>query len=335
MAPTFEDGCWLVDLAPVADGADVAMAVAASVGAPVTDGASLVDYLADRHMLVLLDNCEHVIGDVADLVESVLGRADEVHVLATSREPLGLDGEVVRRVGSLAVPNNGASVEEASSIGSSTPICRAGECRVGGFRARRVERGARGRHLPTTRRHSLGHRAGGGPNPLDAARGPLPTTGRALPATRRWLPPSAGASPHLFATVSWSHDLLSVPEQVVFRRLAIFPASFTLEAAEQVAGRDDDAMNATECLLNLVDRSLVQFDPAEGRYRLLETLRQFAADRLGESGETELQRKLHARMYLDLVETHAPGLTGRDYLNTLAILTLELENLRATAAWCI
>ena len=99
----------------------------------------------------------------------------------------------------------------------------------------------------------------------------------------------------LLATVSWSHDLLVPVEQEVFRRLAVFPASFTLEAAEDVTGRDDHSIDVTDSLLGLVDRSLLQFDPEEGRYRLLETLRQFAADRLAESGEAETLRERHAR----------------------------------------
>ena len=96
VAPNYADGCWLVDLAPVADGAEVPKALAAAIGAPVSDDQGLIDYMSERHMLLVLDNCEHVIGDVSDLIDAVLAEAREIDVLATSREPLGLDGEVVR-----------------------------------------------------------------------------------------------------------------------------------------------------------------------------------------------------------------------------------------------
>jgi predicted ATPase len=101
----------------------------------------------------------------------------------------------------------------------------------------------------------------------------------------------------LFATVSWSHDLLDDDERTLFRRLAAFPASFTLEAADAVAGADGDTIG---CVLPLVDRSLVQFDPDDGRYHLLETLRQFGADRLGEAGETDETAVRHAEFFLEL-----------------------------------
>ena len=135
--------------------------------------------------------------------------------------------------------------------------------------------------------------------------------------------------------MSWSYDLLEPAEQAVFRRLAVFPASFSLEAAEEVAGQDDEPVKVTDSLLGLVDRSLVQFDPHEGRYRLLETLRQFAADRLGESGETEVRRERHARYFLGLVDRHADDLLGAGYLNARTALMAEIENVRATATWLI
>ena len=113
VAPDYGDGCWLVDLAPVSDGDEVPLAAAAAMRAPATDAAALVNYLGDRRMLVVLDNCEHVIGDVAELVDEILEAASEVHVVATSREPLGLDGEVVRRVNSLDTAADDATVEEA------------------------------------------------------------------------------------------------------------------------------------------------------------------------------------------------------------------------------
>jgi hypothetical protein len=114
LAPEFADGCWLVELAPVADGAEVLKTVASAIGATVTDLDALTAYLSDRRMLLVLDNCEHVLADAADLVDAVLGAAPELHVLTTSREPLGLDGEAVRRVQSLGVPAADAPREDAA-----------------------------------------------------------------------------------------------------------------------------------------------------------------------------------------------------------------------------
>ena len=109
----------------------------------------------------------------------------------------------------------------------------------------------------------------------------------------------------LLATVSWSHDLLTDDEKIVFRRLAVFPASFDLAAAEAVAG--DGAVDVVDCVLRLVDRSLVVYEPEDDRYRLLETLRQYGADRLADAGETEATRERHARHFLAFAERVAPG----------------------------
>jgi predicted ATPase/class 3 adenylate cyclase len=335
VAPTLQDGCWLVDLAPLAEGTDVPMAVAAAIGAPTTESSALVEYLLDRHLLLLLDNCEHVIGDVADLVEAILESAEGVQVIATSREPLGLDGEVVRRVSSLVVPDADASPQDAltspsvrlfvqratavastfvldeSNVGAVIDICR----RLDGIPLAIELAAARIRSMPP---QDLSRR-------LDERFRLLGGGSRRAQERHRTL----------LATVSWSYDLLEPAERAVFRRLAVFPASFSLEAAEEVAGQDDEPVNVTDSLLGLVDRSLVQFDPNEGRYRLLETLRQFAADRLGESGETEVRRERHAEYFLGLVDRHADDLLGADYLNARTTLTAEVENVRAMATWLI
>ena len=135
--------------------------------------------------------------------------------------------------------------------------------------------------------------------------------------------------------MSWSHDLLSATDQAVFRRLAVFPASFDMDAAEAVTADDDGQWDVVDSLLGLVDRSLVQFDPERGRYRLLETLRQYAADRLADSGETDRIRERHARYFLNLVEVQAEPLLDERYQTAASILALELDNLRSMAMWCI
>ena len=137
----------------------------------------------------------------------------------------------------------------------------------------------------------------------------------------------------LFAAVSWSYDLLTEYEKSVFRRLAVFPGSFSLEAAEAVA--DSEHGDVVDCVSRLVDRSLIVYEPGGGRYRLLETLRQFGVDRLAETGETDATRVRHAGYFLPLAERLAPLLDGEMYDDAALTVAPELENLRSTAEWCV
>ncbi len=132
--------------------------------------------------------------------------------------------------------------------------------------------------------------------------------------------------------MSWSHDLLTDDEKTVFRRLAVFPASFDLIAAEALAG--DGTVDVVDCILRLVDRSLVVYEPGQRRYRLLETLRQYAADRLAEAGETEATREQHAQYFFAFASQRAPEVRDARYPAADAALTAELDNLRAVADWC-
>ncbi len=336
VAPGYADGCWLVDLAPVADGAEVPKAFAAAIGAPVSDDRGLIEYMSDRQMLVILDNCEHVIGDVSDLMDLVLAEASEVCVLATSREPLGLDGEVVRRVSSLSVPEREASIQDALTTASVLLFVERARAVTEGFSLDEVTVGP----VVDICRH------------LDG----IPLAIELAAARIRSMPPSevarrlddrfrllSGGSRRaqerhrtLVAAVAWSHDLLSTAERKVFRRLAVFPASFALGAAEAVVGGEEDAeIDVLSSVLGLVDKSLVQFDPEEGRYRLLETLRQFAADRLADSGEATLTRERHARFFLQLVNQQAARFLGAEYFSALTTVLPETDNLRSAALWCI
>ena len=335
VAPAYADGCWLVDLAPVAEGFEVLLATAAAMRAPVTDADGLVSYLSDRRMFVVLDNCEHVIGDAADLIDALMEATDDIHVIATSREPLGLDGEVVRRVESLGVANDGATVDQAltapavhlfveravavsdrftfdeGTVGAVVEICR----RLDGIPLAIELAAARIRSMPA---EDISRR-------LDERFRLLGSGSRRAQERHRTLT----------ATVSWSHDLLTVAERDAFRRSAVFPASFSLDAAEAVVGQLADRDDAVTCLLSLVDKSLLQFDAETGRYRLLETLRQFASDRLADSGETTATIERHSHYYLNLVNRQAPRFLDQHYLSALNIVVPEVENIRAAAAWCV
>ena len=280
-------------------------------------------------MLLVLDNCEHVLSHAAALAESILMAGPEAVIVATSREPLGVDGETVRGVRSLAVPDPDAEsaevaaaaavrlfVERASSATDTFELSDANVAAVIAICAQldgiplAIElAAARVRAMPP---EEIARRLG--------ERFRLLSAGRGAQERHRTLQ----------AAVSWSHDLLGETERQVFRRLAAFPASFDLDAAEAVAG--DPETDVIDALVRLVDQSLVQYDATSGRYRLLETLRQYAADRLADAGETDLARDRHTHFYLAL----AAGLASPGEFPspaTMRRLDAEMDNLQAVADW--
>jgi predicted ATPase len=331
LAPSFPDGCWLAELAAVGDGGEVAPAVASAVRAPVTELDALVRYLSDRRAMIVLDNCEHVLDAACELTDALLASGPDVHVLATSREALGVDGEIVRRVQSLGLPSSGASAAEAgASAAVHLFVERASAVREGfALDATTVAPIAEiCRHLDgIPLAIELAAARVGALSPAEIARR-LGERFRLLGGG-----PRRAHERHrtLFAALSWSHDLLTDEEQAVFRRLAVFPASFDVDAGEAVAGSNGPSV---ACLIRLVERSLVQFDPKDGRYRLLETLRQYGADRLADAGETDAAQERHARYFLGLVARQAGALAGPGYPEARAVLTAELDNLRTLAEWC-
>lgn len=338
LAPAFTDGCWLAELAPVSDGGDVERAVCATLGAPAiatSTSAGLRNFLESRRLVLVLDNCEHVLDDCARLADLILNTAREVHVITTSREPLGVDGEVVRRVRSLELPPETADVEVArhassirlfvdravaasetfaltsTNVGDVIEICR----KLDGIPLAIELAAARVGSMAVA---DIAHR-------LDE-RFRLLAGGRRAQERHRTLQ----------ATVSWSYDLLTPVEREVFRQLAVFPASFALTAVETiVTGEDFGGIDAVDATARLAERSLVQYDPVSGRYRLLETLRQFAADRLAESGDSDAVRDRYAAYYIDLIRTLAPGYFGDGFETTNAVLVADLDNIRASADWLV
>ena len=333
LAPGYADGCWLVELAPVADGSEVPKTFASVIGAPATDADALARYLADRRLLVVVDNCEHVLGDVAELVDTLLAAAPDLHLVVTSREPLGIDGEHVRRVQSLAVPAGDAGAVVAAQSAAVRLFAERASAVAEGF----ALTDANTRAVTEICRH------------LDG----IPLAIELAAARVRAMPPAeiaarlgerfrllAGGSRRaqerhrtLAATVGWSYDLLSGEERVVFRRLSVLPASFDLAAAEAVAG--EGGLDVVGHIVRLVDRSLVQYEPETDRYRLLETLRQYGAERLADAAETDATRARHAAHFLGMVARVAPEVRDARYPGASLVLSRELDNLRAVADWCI
>jgi predicted ATPase len=325
-APSFSDGCWLVELAAIASGDELVRAVAAGLGASLSEREALVRYLSDRQVLIVLDNCEHVLAAAAALVEDILAASSEVVVVPTSREPLGVEGEVVRVVRSLELPEEGAALVDALS----TPAVRLFADRAGSASdrfalddgnlevvagiCRQLDGIPLAIELAAARVRTM---------PVGEIAGRLGERFRLLSARRG----SVERHRTLQAAVAWSYDLLSEADKEVFRRLAVFPASFDLAAAEAVAGADIAAV------LGLVERSLVDYDPVRGRYQLLETLRQFGVDRLAEAAELDIIRERQAAYYLEVAKRYGASQV-RDTAAVRALVR-ELDNLRAAVSWLV
>ena len=323
------DGAWLVDLAPVNHAERVAAVVLETLGYTLAAGEDevlgLCARLRRRRLLLVLDNCEHLIASVATLVDAISTSAPDVRVIATSREGLGVPAERVVPVTPLTTDADGDAVELFVTR------ARAGATRV---RARR-------RSTPTV--VELCRRLDGIPLAIElaAARARSIAPAKILERLDERFRMLTGGSrtavarhQTLQAAVDWSYELLSDAERVVLDRLSVFAGGFTLDAAELVAADDEiDAFDVLDHVSALVDKSLVVADPGNATYRLLETIRQYAAGRLAESGAAEAVRARHAEHYRTLAITVAPELTGADDLAAMARLADDIENLRLMLDW--
>ena len=328
MLDEFPDGAWFVELAPVADERRVPQAIASAVGVteeagrPVAE--ALVKWAKDRRLLLILDNCEHLLHACADIAKRLLTAGAGVKILASSREPLHVAGEVVYQVPALATQqairlfvdrasaantNFEATDENARTVGE---ICR----RLDGIPLAIELAAARVRALSVEK---IAARLD------DCFR--LLTGGDQTALLRQQT---------LRASIDWSYDLLSTPERILLRRLAVFAGGWSLEAAEAVAGGGEveQSSSVLELLTNLVEKSLVARDSGGERYHLLETVRQYALEQLTESGELAEMRNRHLRYCLDLATKARPELVGPQQAAWLARLDHERENLLAAHAWC-
>jgi predicted ATPase len=315
-----DDGVWFADLAPVGDPDLIPEMVADVLGVRLDPGrpvpATLVEAMSRRRLLVMLDNCEHVIGACAKLADVLLRGCPELAVLATSPESLRVDGERIYRVPPMGIPADG----------DDPPAIRTSEA-VRLFEDRAAAHGQRWPRTGLRRRMSgrICRRLDGIPLAIELAAARL----RMMPAAelearldQRFAILTTGsraALPRqqtLRATVDWSWELLTRAEQEALAALSVFAGGFGLAAAEAVAaGPDLPARVVMGHLAALVDKSLVEFDGIDagpGRYRLLETVRQYAASRLDALGPAaaEAARARHRDYYLGLAETAAPQLIG-------------------------
>jgi predicted ATPase/DNA-binding SARP family transcriptional activator len=346
------DGVWLVRLAGVERPEMVPEVVAESVGAQRPAGAvidSLVGYLRDRSALVVLDNCEHLVQACAELTDRLLTSGARLRLLVTSREPLRVPGEVQVPVSPLPVPPPDADPARVLDY----PAVRLFVDRATSVNPHLgVDTDAAGRHIGRICRQLDGLPLALELAAARAATLPLADLADRLEDRFRLLTGGARTAEArqktLRAAVDWSHQLLTEPEKVLFRRLSVFRGGWTLEAAEAVAtgeaggsagtgGRADlPAAEVLDVLGALVDRSLVHVDTGEsgGRFRMLETLRQYAEERADEAGESERLAADHAGYFTALAETGQRELRGPQQTRWLGILRAERRNVDAAVAWC-
>jgi LuxR family maltose regulon positive regulatory protein len=339
------DGVWFADLAPLQDPDLVAVTVANVLGVrhepdrPVAE--AVVQAVGERRLLVVLDNGEHVIGACAKLAAALLAGCPNLALLATSREPLGIDGEQVYRVPSLGVPATG---DDAQTIRASEAV-------------RLLADRAASQGVPLGWDEQSAQVAGricqqldGIPLAIELAAARLrvmPTGELEARLDERFALLTGGSRAGLArqqtlrAMVDWSWELLTSPERAVLARLSAFAGGFGLAAAEAVAAAEDvPAEEALGHLGALVDKSLVQFGDTgagPGRYRLLETVRQYAAEQLDAMGPAaaEATRMAHRDYYLALAERAAPELRAAEQAAWLDRLDAELGNLRAAIAFSL
>ena len=332
------DGVWLVELAPVADDDEVAPTIAATLaiagqpGRPILE--TLVDALVPQDVLIVLDNCEQVIGACAKAAEAILQRCPRVHVIATSREPLGIGGEVIYRVPSLSLPGPDGDAGVVTQESSDAVALLLQRAREQGVALPRDEE--TGRLLA-----SICRQLDGMPLAIELAAARL----RSMSLTdlrdrldQRFRLLTGGSRTAmerqrtLHAMVDWSYSLLNTAEQLLLRRLSVFPETFELAAAEAVCGFGDiELIEVADLLGSLADKSLVVAEPAGSavRYRLLETIRQFAAERLAETGEDEAAAlaTAHCDYFLRVAEEASSRLTGPDQGAWFARLDADQLNL--------
>jgi predicted ATPase/class 3 adenylate cyclase len=343
VAPRFGDGTWLCELASVRDGACVDDAVAAvfsvTARAGQTTREALVDYLRHKELLLVLDNCEHLVAGAATLAGVLQRSCARLGILATSREGLGIDGERLVPVPSLALPAADDSLEA---------IRHAEAVRLFADRAAAVKPDFRVTAGNAAAVAAVCRRLDGVPMAIElaAARVPAMTPAELARRLDRSFAVLAGARrgavdrhQTLRAAIDWSFELLTEPEQALLCRLAVFAGGCTLEAAEKVCGGDGiEPGTVFDLLASLVARSLVVADEygPQSRYRLLETIRQYGEERLEGGGQAERWRARHAGYYADLlsgVRDHARD--SQDEVFWAVRLSAEQDNLLAAWSWAI
>ena len=336
----YADGVWLVELAPLSDPQLVAQAVASVLGVKEEAGRpvieALVKFVLDRELLIILDNCEHVVHACAELAKQLLQAGPRLKMLASSRDPLQIAGETAYHVPTLSAPDPNKKVTLAE-------LTRHEAVRLFIDRATASQPAFSVTEKNATAVADICHRLDGIPLAIELAaartralsveaiaarlndRFKLLVTGdkTVLPRQRT-----------LRALIDWSYDLLPPPERLLFQRLSVFAGGWTLEAVEAVgAGGEVEKADVLDLLTHLVEKSLVVMEVGGERYRMLDTVRQYAQERLAESGDVAAPCSQHLDFYLRFAETARPELAGPEQGLWLGRLDLERENFLSAHAW--
>jgi predicted ATPase/DNA-binding SARP family transcriptional activator/DNA-binding CsgD family transcriptional regulator len=340
----YPDGVWLVELAPVSEGTLVPQVVANALrvrevpGRSVTD--TLVGDLRTKQMLLLLDNCEHLVDACAHLADMLLGSCRHLKILATSREHLGVGGEAIWRVPSLSAPDTDRlpATGELTRYDAVRLFLDRARLRLPDFELTQ-------QNAPAVAR--VCERLGGIPLAIELATARMgalaveQVAGRLEDSLGLLTGGSRTAEPRqrtLRATLDWSHGLLSEPERKLFRNLSAFAGSFTLEAVEAVGSDSVAEADILDLLSKLVDKSLVIAEASNDRrvrYRMLEPVKQYARERLEESEESDTTLCRHASYFLALAEEAEPELKGAAQEEWLERLEAEHDNFRAALSWTL
>jgi predicted ATPase/class 3 adenylate cyclase len=340
----YEDGVWLVEFAPLSD-ADLTPSVLAGVlGVTEVANRSLVDsivyWLKLKRALLILDNCEHVLEAAAKLVDSILRGCPNVRVVVASRQALGIDGETVHRVASLAVPEqiDGLTARDALEYESIALFVERASAAVEDFKltdanaktvahiCRRLDGIALALELAAPRLKAL---------TIDQLSDNLNERFRLLTGGKRT---SLQRQQTMRALIDWSYDLLSETEKTLLRRVAIFGGGWTLEAAREVCADEHiESWDVVDLLTSLVDKSLVvaELQGTSPRYRLLESTREYALEKLEVSVERQAMARKHAEFFLRMAERADRVLGTMPRQTWLAPLELETENFRGALTWAI
>jgi predicted ATPase/DNA-binding CsgD family transcriptional regulator len=346
---TYEAGAWLIELAPIDDAAMVPHAVAAAVGVreqalrPLP--ATLATAVGARHMLLVLDNCEHLVAACAELTDALLNACPNLRVLATSREPLRVIGETIWRVPSLSFPPDVLPPGAGDTVAAlmTYESVRLFMARAEGMQPRV------NLNVPAVASAVAGicRQLDGIPLALELAAARVAALGveqlaeRLDDQFRVLVAGSRAALPRqqtLRALVDWGYALLSDPERILLRRLSVFSGGWSVAAAEGVCAGDGlDPGEILPLLMQLVDKSQVVADGSDGhiRYRLLQTLRHYGAERLQEAGEVSTLRTRHLEWFAELAESAEEALWGSDQEVWFERLRVESNNIRAAMEWSV
>ena len=341
--PDFEDGVWLVELAPLADATLIAQTIAAVFGLRENPGSPpadpIIDYLRAKHLLLILDNCEHLIDACARLADQFLRACPQLKIIASSREALGINGETVYRVPSLSLPEQHEVTEDAAMGYEAVQL----------FMERASDANPNFRltdeNAPSVAQICL--RLDGIPLALELAAARIRVLSveqiaeRLDDCFRLLTGGSRTALPRqqtLRALIDWSYDLLSEPEKALFRRLAVFVGGWTLDAAEKVCSGDGvDEYEVLDLLTQLVDKSLVIVEEHNGmiRYHRLETIRQYAREKLRGTDDAKNVRNRHLDYFIGYATLIDKGYVNPYQYDIVQMMRLEHDNIRSALSWAV